>query len=761
MIVWDGGNNDLPFFRARPAHRRRRPAPGRARAALPPRRDEPAHGRRRGRQQGGQRRRPPSSACSRTSRPLNPAATVVRAASPVTLDDGPPIAGRCVLCVEDGPTVTHGGMPFGAAAVAAGSEGARIRVDPRPTAVGSIAEVYDDYPHIGAVLPAMGYGDEQLADLEATINATDCDVVVTGTPIDLGRLIDSPPPDPPRPLRARGDRAADDRRRARSPVGRPPWSSPKSCACHSAKPAVTIRAVADAPRSPRGTEAVTTATPRIGSREARRARRRARRAAPALAGIHHPELIAFPPRRYSQLDMLPAVERGRALAAPSADAYMRRVARTREIVARHPRWRGILHPERIFFPEPQAEVDPVLVYRAAVRRASGRAQVEELYSGSARSADAIDRRSWPWAASPGSDADSPPLVDGCRGPGRGLRAIRGARQPDSQASTPTRPSSRALTRLVASLDVDRLEHDALRLRLRSGRCEAPSRPSAPSATLPRAASSKCSRKCASVKCESAPRRTRIRVTRRAPAAAASRLDLPHQVLHQLACSCTARPPLERPAATCSTAASTSGDSSSPASKLPALDPVDDRPGGSRPSARASSTASARPSVVRRGAEELGRQRLLARVEPVHRARRRRPTTTASTSQTRVGAVPARRSAPVGSPSRSSTSTPGGSVPRSRRADREAGGVVAAPRRCRRRSTFSSARPRASGSASRRRCRGRSCGSSARRASGSSSSRQVERALDDAAQVLLDRRAGSARSAARSSRRGSCPSSSIS
>jgi len=120
----------------------------------------------------------------------NPTATVVRAASPLTLDEGPPIAGLCVLCVEDGPTLTHGGMPFGAAAIVAEREGARIRVDPRPSAVGSIAEVYDSYPHIGPVLPAMGYGDEQLAELEATINATECDVVVTGTPIDLGRLID-------------------------------------------------------------------------------------------------------------------------------------------------------------------------------------------------------------------------------------------------------------------------------------------------------------------------------------------------------------------------------------------------------------------------------------------------------------------------------------------------------------------------------------------------------------------------------------------
>ncbi len=121
----------------------------------------------------------------------NPAAMVVRAESPVTLDDGPPIAGKCVLVVEDGPTLTHGGMPFGAATVAAQHEGAAMRVDPRATAVGSIADIYDDYPHIGAVLPAMGYGDEQLAELEATINATDCDVVVSGTPIDLGRLIDS------------------------------------------------------------------------------------------------------------------------------------------------------------------------------------------------------------------------------------------------------------------------------------------------------------------------------------------------------------------------------------------------------------------------------------------------------------------------------------------------------------------------------------------------------------------------------------------
>ncbi len=122
---------------------------------------------------------------------VNPTATVVRANSPVRLDDGPPLAGACVLVVEDGPTVTHGGMPFGAGTVAAQQAGAAMRVDQRPYAVGSIAEVFRTYPHIGPVLPAMGYDDEQLSELEATINATECDVVVTGTPIDLGRLIRS------------------------------------------------------------------------------------------------------------------------------------------------------------------------------------------------------------------------------------------------------------------------------------------------------------------------------------------------------------------------------------------------------------------------------------------------------------------------------------------------------------------------------------------------------------------------------------------
>ena len=121
---------------------------------------------------------------------VNPDATIVQAASPVTLADGPPIAAAKVLVVEDGPTITHGGMPYGAGTVAAHHGGTTDLVDPRPYAVGTIAETFERYPAIGPVLPAMGYGDAQLAELEETINATPCDVVVTGTPMDLTRLIE-------------------------------------------------------------------------------------------------------------------------------------------------------------------------------------------------------------------------------------------------------------------------------------------------------------------------------------------------------------------------------------------------------------------------------------------------------------------------------------------------------------------------------------------------------------------------------------------
>ncbi|HEX7582069.1 MAG TPA: cyclic 2,3-diphosphoglycerate synthase [Gaiellaceae bacterium] len=122
---------------------------------------------------------------------VNPLAKVIFAKSPTTLDPGPSLRGAHVLVVEDGPTLTHGGMPFGAGLVAARNAGAASIVDPRPFAVGSIGELYTTWPQLANVLPAMGYSDEQLSELEATINAADCDVVVTGTPVDLGRLITS------------------------------------------------------------------------------------------------------------------------------------------------------------------------------------------------------------------------------------------------------------------------------------------------------------------------------------------------------------------------------------------------------------------------------------------------------------------------------------------------------------------------------------------------------------------------------------------
>jgi predicted GTPase len=121
-------------------------------------------------------------------RTVNTHAVIVQAESPVTLDPGPPLAGKRVLVVEDGPTLTHGGMAFGAGTVAARQAGAVI-VEPRPYAVGSIAAMFERYPGIGAVLPAMGYGDAQLRELAETIDRVDCEVVVTGTPFDLGRLI--------------------------------------------------------------------------------------------------------------------------------------------------------------------------------------------------------------------------------------------------------------------------------------------------------------------------------------------------------------------------------------------------------------------------------------------------------------------------------------------------------------------------------------------------------------------------------------------
>jgi predicted GTPase len=120
---------------------------------------------------------------------VNPSAVVIEAESEVTAEDPAALAGKKVLCVEDGPTLTHGEMAFGAAVVAARRAGAAELVDPRPYLAGALRETFRAYPHIGALVPAMGYGEEMLADLEATVNATPADAVVAGTPIDLGRVI--------------------------------------------------------------------------------------------------------------------------------------------------------------------------------------------------------------------------------------------------------------------------------------------------------------------------------------------------------------------------------------------------------------------------------------------------------------------------------------------------------------------------------------------------------------------------------------------
>jgi predicted GTPase len=119
----------------------------------------------------------------------NPRARVIKCASQIFVDKPELIAGKRALVVEDGPTLTHGGMTYGAGWFAARNAGASEIVDPKPYAVGSIADTYKQYPNSGQILPAMGYSDHQIADLEATINATPCEVVVEGTPIDLTRIL--------------------------------------------------------------------------------------------------------------------------------------------------------------------------------------------------------------------------------------------------------------------------------------------------------------------------------------------------------------------------------------------------------------------------------------------------------------------------------------------------------------------------------------------------------------------------------------------
>lgn len=190
VIVWDGGNNDTPFL-----------DPTLTVCVLDPLR--PADGRR---FHPGETNLvmadvlvvnkidAASAAAVDTvlgdAAAVNPDARVIRARSPVTLDPGPDLAGARVLVIEDGPTVTHGGMGFGAGTVAARAAGVETIVDPRPWAVGSIAETFERHRHLGPVLPAMGYGESQIAELSETVRAVDCDVVVTGTPMDLSRLIE-------------------------------------------------------------------------------------------------------------------------------------------------------------------------------------------------------------------------------------------------------------------------------------------------------------------------------------------------------------------------------------------------------------------------------------------------------------------------------------------------------------------------------------------------------------------------------------------
>ena len=189
IILWDGGNNDFPFYVSdleivvadphRPGHESSyHPGEVNARTAdvLVINKVDTAD--------------PEAVIQVRDSlNALNPSAIIVEAASPLFVDDPAAIRGKRVLVVEDGPTLTHGGMAYGAGWVAARRYGAAEIIDPRPYAVGSIRATYAKYPSTGDVLPAMGYGAQQISELEETINKTDADLVIIGTPIDLSRVL--------------------------------------------------------------------------------------------------------------------------------------------------------------------------------------------------------------------------------------------------------------------------------------------------------------------------------------------------------------------------------------------------------------------------------------------------------------------------------------------------------------------------------------------------------------------------------------------
>jgi predicted GTPase len=190
IILWDGGNNDTPFFKSdlhvvvadphRPGHEKEY-FPGETNVRLA---DVVVINK------VVEAEFEDIQTVRENVAEINPDAVIIDAASPLTLTGAvDAIRGGRVLVVEDGPTLTHGEMTYGAGVVAALRHGAAELVDPRPWATGRLAETFELYPEIGTLLPAMGYGDEQKADLEKTINAVDCDVVVIGTPIDLTRIV--------------------------------------------------------------------------------------------------------------------------------------------------------------------------------------------------------------------------------------------------------------------------------------------------------------------------------------------------------------------------------------------------------------------------------------------------------------------------------------------------------------------------------------------------------------------------------------------
>jgi len=189
VVLWDGGNNDFPFYNpdlmitVTDPHRAGHELayyPGEVTLRLADvvvinKMDSSAPG--------------DIQTVRESIEKVAPQAIVVDGASPIRVDDPSVIKGKRVLVVEDGPTLTHGEMKIGAGVVAARKFGAAELIDPRPFTVGKLTETFEKYPNIGTLLPAMGYGEQQLRDLETTINNTDCDAVVIGTPIDLNRII--------------------------------------------------------------------------------------------------------------------------------------------------------------------------------------------------------------------------------------------------------------------------------------------------------------------------------------------------------------------------------------------------------------------------------------------------------------------------------------------------------------------------------------------------------------------------------------------